>query len=511
MSNSEDKSTYARKALEEFRRLESLTLDEHRSEAVARRRDRGCRTARQNLDDLCDEGSFVEYGQLAVAAQRQRREIDELREKTAADGAIVGIARVNSSVVGDAAARTAVVINDYTVLAGTQGYFHHRKVDRIIEVAGRECVPIVMYPEGGGGRPGDTDITTQISSLNVTTFARWAGLAGKVPRIAVGNGYCFAGNAALFGAADIRIATRNTWLGMAGPAMIEGGGLGKHAPTDIGPAPQQAALGVVDILADDEQDATAIAKTVLGYFQGAVESAGCADQALLRDILPDDRRFSYRIRDLIGILADTDSFTELTRDHGGAIVTGFMRIDGAPLAVIANDCRVLGGAIDASAGRKAARFLRMCDAFRLPVVALVDTPGFMVGPGSEAEGAVLHTSDMFLAGAGLSVPLVGVCVRKGYGLGAMAMMAGGFAEPVITVAWPTGEFGAMGLEGAVELGFRKELDAEPDQSRREALFERLVGEMYEKGKATEVASLLEIDAVIDPADTRDVIRRSVLS
>ena len=395
------------------------------------------------------------------------------------------------------------------MLAGTQGYYHHQKIDRMIEVAGREELPVVMYAEGGGGRPGDTDVTTVNASLDIATFARWAGLAGKVPRIAVANGFCFAGNAALYGCADIRIATRNSWIGMAGPAMIEGGGIGKFAPTDIGPVDLHLAQGVVDICAADEAEATGLARKLLGYFQGPTAPSACADQALLRDILPDDRRFSYKMRELINVLADTDSFTELTAEFGGSIITGFLRIEGVPLAIMANDCRVLGGAIDADAAKKATRFMALCESFDLPLVTLVDTPGFMVGPDSEAQAAVLHTSDMFVAGAAMSAPVVSVVIRKAYGLGAQAMACGSFKEPLFAASWPSGEFGAMGLEGAVKLGFRKELDAEPDDDKRAELFQRLVAELYAKGRADEVATVLEMDAVIDPADTRDIICRAL--
>ena len=496
-------------ALEQFRRLASRTSDEEREELVAVRHSKGFRTARENLADLCDPGSFTEYGQLAVAAQKQRRDFEYLRTKTAADGVITGIGTVNADCFGNAAARTGMIVNDYTALAATQGYYHHKKIDRLLEVLASDPVPVIMYSEGGGGRPGDTDVVTMNSGLDVRTFASWARLRGKAPRIAVNNGYCFAGSAVLFGMADFRIATKSSWIGMAGPAMIEGGGLGKFAPTDIGPIDVLVEAGVVDVCAQDEADATRIAKQLLGYFQGRLNSTGCADQTLLRSFLPDDRRFSYKMRDLIAIIADMDSFLELTPGFGGAIITGLIRIEGAAVAVIASDSRVLGGAIDSDAARKVTRFLSLCNMHGLPVVSLVDTPGFMVGPRSEAQGAVWHMTDLMLAGATLDVPLVSVVVRKAYGLGSQAMAWGGFKEPLLSVSWPTGEFGGMGIEGAVKLGFRKELEAEEDEGKRDALFEQFVLELYDKGRATEVATVLEIDAVIDPADTRSVIARAL--
>ena len=483
------------------------TLDAGRQEARAKRHAKGYRTARENVVDLVDEGSFQEYGQLAVAAQRSRREYEDLQTSTAADGVVAG-RRWAADLVGAARARSAVIVNDYSVLAGTQGFFHHRKLDRICELASEQSLPVVMYTEGGGGRPGDTDVATQIAGLNIKSFRNWAGLSGKVPRIAVNNGYCFAGNAALFGCADFCIATRTSWIGMAGPAMIEGGGLGKFEPTAIGPIDVQEKNGVVDIVAEDEAHATALAQQLLSYFQGSVPRWDAVSQEALRDAIPEDRRWSYPVRDIIETIADAGSFLELQRIYGRSIITGFIRLEGQPTALIANDCQQLGGAVDATASEKAARFLQICDAFSLPLLSLTDTPGFMVGPDSEAQGAVRRMSSLFLAGAKLRVPTVAIFLRKAYGLGAMAMTGGSFVAPVYAAAWPTGEVGGMGLEGAVRLGFKKELEALDDSVAREQLFEQLVARMYEVGKATEAASHLEVDAVIDPADTRAVIVRA---
>ncbi|MFZ5654397.1 MAG: carboxyl transferase domain-containing protein [Pseudomonadota bacterium] len=491
---------------EEFQARLGHSLDAGRPRAVARRRERGLRTARENLEDLCDPGSFQEYGQLAVAAQRSRRDFAELAVDTAADGVITGTATINGDLFPAERARAAVIVNDYTVLAGTQGFFHHRKLDRALHLAADLELPVVMYTEGGGGRPGDTD---QEVGMEVTTFAAWAGLAGRVPRIAVNNGYCFAGNAALFGCADITVATRQSWIGMAGPAMIEGGGLGAVAPTAIGPAEVQTRTGVIDVLAEDERHATRLARQLLSYFQGPVADWRCADQRRLWELLPADRRFSYEMRRIIAALADTDSFIELRPDYGRTLITGLLRIEGRPLGVLANDCRVLGGAIDTEGSASAARFLRLCDDFGLPVLSLIDTPGFMVGPASETEGAVRVMSDLFIAGARLRPPLVAIFLRKGYGLGAIAMTGGSFSRPVYAAAWPTGEFGAMGLEGAVQLGFKRELEAAATAAERAALFAKLLQAMYERGKATEAASHLEIDAVIEPRDTRKVILRAL--
>lgn len=498
-----------RPELQALRERVARTLDDARDEARSKRHAKGYRTARENVADLTDEGSFQEYGQLAVAAQRSRRAYEDLQTSTAADGIITGTCTINADLVGPERARAAIIVNDYAVLAGTQGFFHHRKLDRLCELAHEQSLPLVMYTEGGGGRPGDTDVSTQIAGLNIKSFRSWAALSGKVPRIAVNNGYCFAGNAALFGCADFCIATRTSWIGMAGPAMIEGGGMGVHEPTAIGPIAVQEKNGVVDIVADDEAHATSIARQLLSYFQGSVATWESSPQDSLRDAIPEDRRWGYPVRRIIETLADTGSFLELQRIYGRSIITGFIRLEGKPVALIANDCQQLGGAVDAVSAEKAARFLQICDAFSLPLLSLTDTPGFMVGPDSEAQGAVRRMSSLFLVGSRLRVPVVAIFLRKAYGLGAMAMTGGSFVAPVYAAAWPTGEFGGMGLEGAVRLGYRKELEAEDDPALREQLFQQLVARMYEVGKASEAASYLELDAVIDPADTRAVVLRAL--
>ncbi len=495
--------TTAEAPLQYFKQRQHLTSDAARPKAINKRHAKAYRSARENLTDLCDPDSFIEYGQFAVAAQRRRTDIDTLRTSTAADGILTGLATINNDLYDDSS--VAVVVNDYTVLAGTQGYFHHKKLDRILEMAEAQGLPIVMYTEGGGGRPGDTDVDTTIAGLNIHSFSTWARLSGLVPKITVNNGYCFAGNAALFGCSDIRIATKSSCIGMAGPAMIEGGGLGTFKPTDIGPVEVQTKNGVIDLVADDESHATALAKQALGYFQGKLTSWQCEDQGDLRSMMPEDRRFTYNVHRIINTLVDSGSFLELKPLYGQAMIIGFARIEGRPVGILANNCKVLGGAIDTDAAEKAAGFINLCSAFGIAVVSLSDTPGFMVGPDSEKQGAVNSFSQLFVAGAKTQSPIVAIILRKGYGLGSMAMTGGSYMSPVYTASWPTGEFGGMGLEGAVKLGFKKELEAETDPNAREALFNSLLQTMYDQGKATEAASFLEIDAVIDPADTRRVI------
>ena len=478
-----------------------LLTDAGRPEAVARRHDKGRRTARENIDDLCDPESFTEYGGFAIAAQRRRRSVEELIERTPADGLIGGTARVNGDRFDDEHARCAVVSYDYTVLAGTQGQQNHRKKDRLFELVERLRLPVVLFAEGGGGRPGDTDYAV-ITGLDTQAFALFAKLSGLVPLVGIASGWCFAGNAALLGCCDVIIATVGTSIGMGGPAMIEGGGLGVYRPEEVGPLEVQVPSGVVDLVAADDAEAVALAKRYLSYFQGPVGEWDCADQRLLRSAVPEQRMRAYDIRSLIDILADTGSVLELRSGFGAGMVTALARIEGRPVGIMANDPTYLGGAIDADGADKAARFLQLCDAHDLPIVSLCDTPGFMVGPDAERTGQVRHVSRMFVTGASLTVPFCTIVLRKGYGLGAQAMAGGSFRAPLFLVAWPSGELGGMGLEGAVRLGFRRELEAVEDPVEREALFASMVALAYEHGKALNVATAYEIDDVIDPAESR---------
>ena len=479
----------------------ALGLDDARPEAVAKRHARGQRTARENIADLVDPGSFNEYGGFAVAAQSGRRSRADLEAQTSGDGILTGTAAINGDLFGPEATRAALAIGDYSVLAGTQGQRHHGKLDRIFRLAGDHAIPMVLYAEGGGGRPGDTD-RSNVSGLDSPSFAAFAELSGKVPVVGVVAGRCFAGNAALLGCSDVIIATEDSNFGMAGPAMIEGGGLGSYRPEEIGPIDVQWGNGVVDIRVKDETEATAIARKYLGYTQGDLRDWTAPDPRLLRHLIPENRLRVHEVRDVIAALADTDSVLEMRRGWGPGMVTAFIRIEGRPYGLIANNSKHLGGAIDADAADKAARFLQLCDAYGLPVVSLVDTPGFMVGPEAEKTALVRHVSRMFVVGASLRVPIYGVALRKAYGLGAMAMVGGGFKSAAAMASWPTGEFGGMGLEGAVRLGFRKELEAQPDEAAKQALFEELLRRMYAQGKAVAYASAVELDAVIDPAETR---------
>ena len=490
-----------RPELAELRARVATTLDDGRPAATERRHAGGRRTVRENIEDLCDPGSFEEYGGLVIAAQRARRSTEDLVANTPADGLVAGIGRVNGDLFDDERSRCAVLSYDYSVLAGTQGQMNHRKKDRLFDLVERLRLPVVLFAEGGGGRPGDTDMAV-VTGLDTEAFALFGALSGRVPLVGVVSGRCFAGNAALLGCCHVIIATPDANIGMGGPAMIEGGGLGVFRPEDIGPVSVQVPNGVVDVLCDDEEEAVEVARRYLGYFQGDVRDWTAPEQERLRDVVPPDRRRVYDVRRAIELLADEGSVLELRPSVAPGLVTALARVEGRAAGVIANNPMYLAGAIDAANADKAARFLQLCEAFGLPILSLCDTPGFMVGPEAEETALVRHVSRMFVVGASLTVPFACVILRKAYGLGAQAMAGGSFRRPLFTVAWPTGELGGMGLEGAVRLGFRRELERIEDPDERAAAFDAMVARAYEHGKAVHVAEHFEIDDVIDPAVTR---------
>ena len=488
----------------------AIGLDAARPDMVERRRKVHRRTTRENIADLVDDGTFVEYGPLVIAPQRRRHSVEYLIRRTPADGLVGGIGEVNGHLFEGHKKQVVAMSYDYTVLAGTQGGQNHRKKDRLFELAEKWKLPVVLFTEGGGGRPGDTDGMGG-SGLDCLAFYLFARLSGSVPIVAINSGYCFAGNAALLGCADVVIAAKDSNIGMGGPAMIEGGGLGVYEPKEIGPMSVQVPNGVVDIEVEDEIEAVAVAKKYLSYFQGAVSEWDCADQRLLRSVIPENRLRMYDVRAVIDLMFDTDSVLELRPRFGVGMITAFARIEGRPVGVVANNPAHLAGAIDSDNADKAARFIQLCDAFDIPIITLIDTPGMMVGPEVEKTALVRHCSRLFVTAANATVPMVSIVLRKCYGLGSQGMAAATLKAPVITVAWPTGEFGGMGLEGFVRLGYRKEIEeaTAEDPEKGEALYRQLVDKMYDHGKALNTATWFEIDDVIDPAESRKVISRAL--
>jgi acetyl/propionyl-CoA carboxylase alpha subunit/acetyl-CoA carboxylase carboxyltransferase component len=501
---------FIRPDLAEVLHIHQLTTDAARTVATQRRRTMNKRTARENIADLCDDDSFMEYGPTVTAGRLRTDTFEEIEQrvlKTAADGMVIGVGRVNGDLVGRENARCAVMSYDYTVLAGTQGIKNHQKTDRMFGVAREYRLPLVFYTEGGGGRTsgerGGPVAASAVGTLNVRSWRELGKLSGLVPLVGVQSGYCFAGNVVLLGAMDVIIATKDSSIGIGGPAVIEGGGLGAYSPDEVGPVSIQEPNGVIDILVEDEIEATAAAKHYLSFFQGRVAKWEAHDQRSLRHAIPENRRAVYDVRKIIETLADVGSMLELRPRFGVSMVTAFVRIEGRAVGVIANNSNSpTGGAIDSDGADKASRFMQLCDAFDIPILSLIDTPGNMVGPEAEKTGLIRHCGRMYLAGANLTVPFMAVVLRKSYGLGALAMCVGSFDETLFTLSWPTGEFAGMGLEGAVKLGRRAELLAITDLAQRKARYDQLVADAYAWAKALNAGMTMEVDDVIDPAMTR---------
>lgn len=479
----------------------ALTEDSARPDALEKLHARGGTSAREHIARIVDPGSFVEYGRFVTAAQESRRSTNELLDRTVADGIVGGVATIDGR-------SCAVLSYDYLVMAGTQGMRGHRKTDRLLDVIGRLGLPTVFVASGGGGRPGDTDLPL-VSALDVTTFAAWAALSGRVPRIAVVDDNCFAGNAVIAGCADLIVATPRASLGMGGPAMISGGGLGEVAAADIGPLDVMIENGVVDVAVDDSEDAAEMACHLLGYFLGRSESWYIADQSTLRDLVPEHERTTFDVVPVVETLCDEDSVTVLRPGFAPELCTALGRIEGRTVGILANDSRHTAGAITSDGSDKAARFLQLCDAYGFPVISLVDTPGIMVGPDAERTGLVRHASRLLVAAARIRVPFIGVILRRAYGLGAQAMLAGSTHSPLMTVAWPGATMGAMGLEGAVRLSTRAELEAIADDDEREERVRLLTEMLRANSTGLNAARYFEIDDVIDPAETRSLIAQLV--
>ena len=434
--------------------------------------------------------------------------METLRRTTPGDGVVAGIGAINGDHFGPEQSRAMVVAYDYTVLAGTQGGRNHYKQDRMFDLAKRLRLPVILFGEGGGGRPGD-DSTGPGVAFDTPTFTQYAQLSGLVPLVAIVNGRCFAGNTALVASSDVIIATEGSTLGMGGPAMIEGGGLGIYTPEEVGPMSFQVPNGVVDILVRDEPEAVEVAKKYLSYFQGPVADWEAPDQRTLRHVIPENRLRLYDMREIISTIADIGSVLEIREKFGVGVITAFIRVEGRPMGVIANNPHHLAGAVDSPGADKGARFIQLCDAFDIPILSLMDCPGIMVGPDVERTALVRHALRMFNVGANVTTPMFGVVVRKAYGLGVQAMCGASAGMPYFTVAWPTAEFAGMNIEGSVKLGFRKELAAIEDPEARRADFDKRVERAYDSAKAVNAAAGGGLDDVIDPADTRSWIVRGL--
>ena len=462
------------------------TLDASHEEAVVARHAMGRRTARENLADLLDDGSFREFGPPAAGSIE--------------GGTVMGLGTINADLVGEERGRVAVIHNDSEVASYTHG---HYKQEPVHELVRGFLAPLVLFSEGEGRPYGNLEGV----GMDASVFTDFARLSGLVPLVGVNTGDCFAGNATLLACCDVIIATENSTIGVSGPAVVEASGMGTHSLQEIGSTSVQARNGNVDILVKDDAAAVAAVKKYLGYFQGPIEPGEAPDQRRMRHIIPENRVRTYDMREIIDTLADEDSVLEIRREFGIGVITAFIRVDGRPLGVVANNPAHLAGAVDTPGADKGARFFQLCDAFDIPTVVLMDCPGIMVGPDHEREALVRHAVRLFNIGANLTTPVFGVMLRKAYGLGVQAMIGGAASVPLFTVAWPTAEFAGMNIDGAVKLSARRELAAIEDPQERKGAYDQKVSQGYETARAINSGARY----VIDPADTRAWIVRGLNS
>lgn len=467
-------------------------LDSERPAAVERQRKRGRWTVREVIDVLIDRNTFVEYGALAKPAT--------VGMVGAADGLVMGTGRIDGIPVD-------VVLYDYTVYAGTQSAINHMKMTRMFEHALRFRLPVVCWLDGGGARPHDMLLAARGKTSTFVVFAR---LNGLVPTVGVVPGVAFAGQANLAGMCDFLIGVRGSALGMAGPPLVEAALGVRYTPQEIGSSEMHENSGVYDLVADDDGHAVELAQRYLSYFGGLQLASEAEDQTVLRDLIPENPKQSYDVRQIIETLADTGSMLELKPRFGTCVVTALIRLGGRPVGVIANQPLMLAGAMDSDGAVKAARFTSICDAFDIPLLLLCDTPGLMVGPDAEKTGLVRHSSRLMTAIANATVPLLTVVLRKAYGLG-YYIMGSQPLDPAILLAWPTAEYGGMGLDGAVNIIYRNELEAVFDLQERSQLHARLTADLKHEHTAIAAASRFTYDDVIDPADTRELLLRTLES
>ncbi|TCZ64795.1 acyl-CoA carboxylase subunit beta [Roseicella aquatilis] len=480
----------ARPTLQAVLRARASILDGARPEAVAKQRRRGRWTAREAIAALADPDSFVEYGGLVRPALPGMQ--------GAADGLVMGTAQVGGRAAD-------IVAYDYSVYAGTQSANNHAKIGRMLAHAEAHRLPVICWLDGGGARPHDMKVEGRGASSTFVTFAR---LSGLVPTIGIVPGRAFAGHANLAGMCDLLVATKDASMGMAGPPLVEAALGLRLTPEEIGPAAVHVASGAVDVLVEDEAEAIAVARRYLGYFGPPAAPGEAPDGAALREVVPENPRRAYDVRKVIHGIADRDSVLELKAGYGRAMVTALLRIEGRAVGVIANQPMFLAGAIDGPAADKAARFVQICDAFDIPLLVLCDTPGLMVGPEVEKTGLVRRSARLLTALANATIPILTVVLRKAYGLG-YYIMGSRPLHPSILLAWPTAEFGGMGLEGAASIIHRQELECIDDPAERAAAHRHRTAELREYNTALEVAGRFAYDDVIDPADTRSILGRTL--
>ncbi len=491
----------SRTLLAQIESARAALQDGARPAAIARQHERGKLTARERIDRLADPGSFREFG--ALVSGEGAHQVG--RDKAPADGVVTGTVLLDG--------RPAVVLSqDFTVFGGSIGVLGSAKTQRALQIAITRGIPLVMLLDGGGHRIQGGQDSRHFAHAN-PTFHNFARASGWVPMVAVMMGAGFAGPTNYAGMSDLVVMVRGiATMGLAGPALVKAGVGEDVDQMAIGGAEAQVDRhGLADLGAASEDDALLAARRFLSYLPGNARApmplAECDDPAdrrddALLDLVPSNPRKAYDMRKVIGLIADRDSLFEIKPTFAGNVLTMLARLGGRPVGFVANQPQKLGGMLDANACDKMAHFIGMCDAYGLPLVSLIDIPGFSIG--SSAERSVLgrRSAKLIHEWGNATVPRVSIVLRKGYGLGYFAMAGGRAFAADASLAWPTAQICAMSVEGSVDVAFRKEYEAAPDpQARRQEMIDEIRGRIG----SMRAAEGFGVDEIIDPRDTRRIL------
>jgi acetyl-CoA carboxylase carboxyltransferase component len=474
----------------ELMELKHKTTDEFRTSAVEKQHKRGKYTARERIEKLLDPNSFREIGGLAQPV--------EVSGDYAADGIVTGTGFIDGKLVCCAA-------YDYTILAGSQGKVSHQKIDHIVNIAIQQGCPMILFSEGGGARVQGIATTSRATSEVFVSLAR---ASGWIPTITVICGPAFAGHANLASLTDVIIMIeKESAMGIAGPPLVKSAMGANFTPEELGGVEIQGKAGTPDLIVDSEESAINHIRSYLSYLPSncnqplPISAEVMEPVGDLCSLVPTASNRAYDMRKVIDAIFDKGSVLELKGFYGKNVITSFARINGKTIGIIANQPQAKAGILDSPGSDKMARFISLCDAYRIPITFLVDVPGFTPGPAAEQSALVRHSARIIYELAQATIPIYTVVIRKAYGLAYYAMGALAF-KPNLLVAWPTAEFGGMGLEGAVEILHKEELqNSEDPLLRRRQLAEELGKEL----KAFRSGQKFTVDDVIHPNDTRSVL------
>ncbi len=493
----------ARDVLADVEAARARLMDAARPEGVAKVAARGKLSARERIRRLVDKDTFDEIGALVTAEIGGGPEASQNeRDTSPADGVVVGTARIDG--------RPAMIVSqDFSVFGGSIGKLGSAKTQRAIRLAIQRGIPMVMLLDGGGHRIQDGQDSRHFANAN-GFFHDLARASGWIPVVSLMLGAGFAGPTNYAGMSDFVVMVRGiSTMGLAGPALVKAGTGEIVDMEEIGGAAAQVDRhGLADLGVATEDEAFAAARRYLSYLPGNARAAlptldvldppSRRDDTLL-DLVPANPRKAYDVRKVIALIADKNSVFEIKPTYAGNVVTAFTRLDGRPVGILANQPLRLGGMVDANACDKLAHFIALCDAFGLPLISLIDVPGFLIGSAAERSVLGRRSAKLIYEWGHASVPRISVILRKGYGLGYFAMNGGRSFSSDACFAWPTAQICAMSIEGAIDVAFRKRYEAAPDPAARR---QEMIDDTRTRIGVLRAAEGFGIDDIIDPRDTR---------